>query len=231
MDGPEKDTAARLSSPGVLIGKSPTDSCVPSEQPQRLGLRLLFRLTFVPQWLRPVLAACCGACRLPGRVRGPLVGRVHLGSSSQMALALATTAGNWSASPKRSRSSKDSMWGSAEGCCTPMVARPPLMVRTTFSSCEVSVSARSGLLTGIVVGNVGFLACLGIAVRLPGRFPRRPASSVAPPAGTSPSTSVRSVVRRFLGHAAEEELLGAHHVRCDWLFRFRLASDHGFSFP
>ena len=103
------------------------------EQPQRLGL-WLFRLGLSLSGCGPG-RGLLAAVPLPGRGSGFSRSKAGcMGSSSQTARARATTAGNSSASSNKSGSSKASMWGSAEGRCTPMVARPARMDRTTFSS-------------------------------------------------------------------------------------------------
>ena len=69
-----------------------------------------------------------------------------MGVSCHLALALSVTAGTSCANPDRSESSKDSTCGSDDGRCTPMVARPPLMDTTTFSSTGASAFASASAL-------------------------------------------------------------------------------------
>ena len=99
----------------------------------------------------------------------------YLGSSSHLALALSITAGSSCVSPDRSASSKDSMCGSDEGRCTPMMALPPLTDTTTLQ-----VFGRAGLVSsGLLPGGVGTLRVLcdllvGVPAHRQPRLPCRP---------------------------------------------------------
>ena len=185
-----------------------------SEQPERFGLLLRFRRRLASSVVAAWAVPCWRRVPLPSRRRGFHVGRVQGFLLPPSFRARATTAGNSSASPNRSGSSKDSMCGSAEGRCTPMVARPPRIDSTTFSSSEDSASAVAACSpASSALGNVGFLSSgFGVGLRFLGGLPvARVARRFC--GGELLANIGGRVVRRFLSHTAEEELFDIHHVR------------------
>ena len=97
------------------------------------------------------VVSCADPCPPRGRRLVERVGRVYagyLGDSSHLARALSITEVTSRPSPDGSVSSKNSMWGSAEGRWTPIVVLPPLMDTTTFRS-------SAGLLSPSLAGSSG----------------------------------------------------------------------------